>query len=216
MTPARILVADDHEIVRQGVRRIVEGQAGWVVCGEANTGRDVVAKAVDLKPDIVVLDVSMPELNGLEATGQIRRVAAAKVLILTVHETDQVVTEVLEAGAHGYIVKADAARTLVEAISALLAGGTYFTTRLHVIEDSGTVLDRRRAYAGERSGRLTPRQREVLQLITEGRTNRQIGAILGMTTKTAETHRANIQARLNLHSTSALVRYAIRNRIIEP
>ena len=216
MTPARILVADDHEIVRQGVRRIVEGQAGWVVCGEANTGRDVVAKAVDLKPDIVVLDVSMPELNGLEATGQIRRVAAAKVLILTVHETDQVVTEVLEAGAHGYIVKADAARTLVEAISALLAGGTYFTTRLHVIDDSGAGLDRRRAYVGERSGRLTPRQREVLQLITEGRTNRQIGAILGMTTKTAETHRANIQARLNLHSTSALVRYAIRNRTIEP
>ena len=120
MKPVRILIADDHEVVRQGVRTVLEGQAGWVVCGEASTGREAVAKAVDLQPDIVVLDISMPELNGLEATRQIRRAVSATILILTVHESDQVVPEVLDAGAHGYVLKTDAGRTLVEAIRALL------------------------------------------------------------------------------------------------
>ncbi len=132
MTPVRILIADDHEVVRQGVRTILEGQAGWVVCGEASTGRDAVTKAVDLQPDIVVLDISMPELNGLEATRQIRRVVPTKILILTVHESDQVVTEVLDAGAHGYVLKADAGRTLVEAIRSLLERQEFLTERVHV------------------------------------------------------------------------------------
>src|SRR5262245_5720739 len=105
MTPIRILIADDHEIVRRGLRTVLEGQAGWVVCGEAGTGREAVAKAVDLLPDIVVLDISMPELNGLEATRQIRRLSPAKILILTVHEADEVASEVLDAGAHGYVLK---------------------------------------------------------------------------------------------------------------
>jgi DNA-binding NarL/FixJ family response regulator len=216
MTPVRILIADDHEVVRQGVRTILEGQAGWVVCGEASTGRDAVTKAVDLQPDIVVLDISMPELNGLEATRQIRRVVPAKILILTVHESDQVVTEVLDAGAHGYVLKADAGRTLVEAIRALLERQEFLTERVHVA--AARRDGPQRAAAGRRGPErsLTPREREVLQLLTEGKTNKEIGVVLGVTTKTAETHRAHILTKLNLHSMSELVRYAIRNRIIEP
>jgi DNA-binding NarL/FixJ family response regulator len=214
MTPARILIADDHEVVRQGVRAVLEGQPGWVVCGEASTGREAVTRAIDLRPDVVVLDVSMPELNGLEATRQIRRAVPAKILILTVHESDQVVTEVLDAGAHGYVLKADAGRKLVEAIRALLRHQEFISERVRVV--AARRAGPRRAGAGRRgSGSLTPRQREVLQLLTEGKSNKEIGAALGMTTKTAETHRTHIMAKLNLHSMSELVRYAIRNRIIE-
>jgi DNA-binding NarL/FixJ family response regulator len=215
MKPVRILIADDHDVVRQGVRAVLEGQPGWVVCGEASTGREAVAKAVDLQPDVVVLDISMPELNGLEATRQIRRAVSARILILTVHESDQVVTEVLDAGAHGYVLKTDAGRTLVEAIGALLGRQEFFTERVHGVANRRTGT--RRAAADRRApGRLTPRQREVVQLLTEGKSNKEIGVVLGITTKTAETHRTHIMAKLHLHSMSELVRYAIRNRIIEP
>jgi len=155
----------------------------------------------------------MPELNGFEATRQIRRTVQAKVLILTVHESDQVVTEVLDAGAHGYVLKTDAGRTLVEAIRALLGRREFFTERVHVVADRRTGG---RAAVKPGAGRLTPRQREVVQLLTEGKSNKEISVILGMTTKTAETHRAQILAKLRLPSMSELVRYAIRNRIIEP
>ena len=213
MMPVRILVADDHEVVRQGVRMVLEGEAGWVVCGEARTGREAVTMAVDLRPDIVVLDISMPELNGLDATRQIRRVVPAKILILTVHESDQIATEVMGAGAQGYVLKSDAGRTLVEAIRALLRHQVFVTGR---VEASATNPPRARRPAGRGLSRLTPRQREVLQLLAEGRSNKEIGAALGVTTNTAETHRSHIMAKLNLHSMSELVRYAIRNRIIEP
>ncbi len=211
MKPVRILIADDHEVVRQGVRTVLEAQAGWIVCGEASTGREAVAKAVDLRPDIVILDVGMPELNGLEATRQIRRAMPAKILILTVHESDQVVTEMLDAGADGYMLKTDAGRKLVDAIRALLRDHEFFTERIRPAEPRHG-----KAAASGHSPRLTPRQREILQLITEGKSNKEIGATLGITTKTAETHRTQIMAKLNLHSMSELVRYAIRNRIIEP
>lgn len=215
MRSVRILIADDHDVVRQGVRAVLERHAGWVVCGEASTGREAVAKAVDLRPDVVVLDVSMPELNGLEATRQIRDVVPAKILILTVHESEQVVTEVLDAGAHGYVLKSDAGRTLVDAIRALLGHREFFTERVHAVADRRAAV-RRPAPARRASGLLTPREREVLQLLAEGRSNKEIAAGLGMTTKTAETHRAHILTKLNLHSMSALVRYAIRHHIIEP
>ena len=215
MKPVRILIADDHDVVRQGVRAVLEGQAGWVVCGEASTGREAVAKAIDLQPDVVVLDISMPELNGLEATRQIRRAVSARILILTVHESDQVVTEVLDAGAHGYVLKTDAGRTLVEAIGALLRHKAFLTERVHVVA-AREAGPHRAAAVTRASGPLTPREREVLQLLTEGKSNKEIGVVLGVTTKTAETHRAHILAKLHLHSMSELVRYAIRNRIIEP
>ena len=210
MRPVRILIADDHEVVRQGVRAVLEQQPGWLVCGEAITGREAVAKAIELRPDVVVLDVSMPELNGLEATRQIRQVLPAKVLILTVHDSDRLVTELLDAGVHGYVLKSDAGRTLVDAIRAVLRDGKFFTERVYPVAA-------RQAVSGGKHvvGLLTPREREVLQLLTEAKSNKEIGALLGMTTKTAETHRAHIMAKLNLHSMSELVRYAIRNHIIE-
>jgi DNA-binding NarL/FixJ family response regulator len=211
----RILIADDHDVVRRGVRAVLEGQAGWVICGEASTGREAVTKAIDLQPDVVVLDISMPELNGLEATRQIRRSVSTRILILTVHESDQVVAEVLEAGAHGYVLKSDAGRVLVDAIRALLRNQEFLTEGLHVVAARGTGP--RPAAGGTRaSGRITPREREVLQLLVEGKSNKEIGVLLGVTTKTAETHRAHVMAKLDLHSMSELVRYAIRNRIIEP
>ena len=145
MTPVRILIADDHDVVRQGVRAVLEAEPEWIVCGEASSGREAVAKAVELRPDIVVLDISMPELNGLEATRQIRRVVPAKILILTVHESDQVVTEVLDAGADGYVLKTDAGRKLVEAIRALLRHQTFFTERVADGDDpssGGDVVER--------------------------------------------------------------------------
>lgn len=216
MTPVRILIADDHDVVRQGVRAVLEAEPEWIVCGEASSGREAVAKAVELQPDVVVLDISMPELNGLEATRQIRGAVPAKILILTVHESDQVVTEVLDAGADGYVLKSDAGRKLVEAIRALLRDQRFFTERIRTVA-TRQPKDRRGIPATRGAGpRLTARQREVLQLLTEGRSNKEIGAMLGMTTKTAETHRTQIMAKLNLHSMSELVRYAIRNRIIEP
>jgi DNA-binding NarL/FixJ family response regulator len=215
MKPARILIVDDHEIVRQGVRAVLEGQAGWVVCGEASTGREAVAKAVDLRPDIVILDISMSELNGLEATRQIRRLVPAKILILTVHESEQVVTEVLAAGADGYVLKADAGRKLVEAVRALLGDQEFLTKRVYELA-SRAARPSGAAAPSRGSGRLTPREREVLQLLTEGKSNKEIGVALGMAAKTAETHRTHIMAKLDLHSMSELVRYAIRNRIIEP
>ena len=215
MTPVRILIADDHEVVRQGVRAVLEAEPAWIVCGEASSGREAVAMAVALRPEVVVLDISMPELNGLEATRQIRGVVPAKILILTVHESDQVVAEVLDAGADGYVLKTDAGRKLVEAIRALLQNQRFFTERVQAVATLSAGR-RRGATATQRPAQLTARQREVLQLLTEGKSNKEIGAMLGMTTKTAETHPTQIMAKLNLHSMSALVRYAIRNRIIEP
>lgn len=212
MTPVRILVADDHEIFRHGVRTLLERHAGWIVCGEASTGRDAVAKAVTLQPDVVVLDISMPELNGLEVVRKIRRAVTAKILILSVHEADQIVTEVVEAGAHGYVLKADAGNKLVRAVHAVLHDQPFFTERVRPLAAPAT---RRTGGSNSSSARLTPRQAEVLQLIAEGKSNKEVGATLGVTTKTAETHRAQIMTRLDLHSRTELVRYAIRNRIIE-
>jgi DNA-binding NarL/FixJ family response regulator len=215
VTPVRVLIADDHDVVRQGVRAVLEPEPEWIVCGEASSGREAVAKAVELRPEVVVLDISMPELNGLEATRQIRAAVPAKILILTVHESDQVVTEVLAAGADGYVLKTDAGRKLVEAIRALLLHQQFFTDQVRAVATRSA--GRRRGPPLRRGPRrLTPRQREVLQLLTEGKSNKEVGAALGMTTKTAETHRTQIMAKLNLHSMSELVRYAIRNRIIEP
>lgn len=214
MRPVRILIADDHDVVRKGVQAVLEQQPGWVVCGQATTGREAVAKAIDLRPDVVVLDVSMPELNGLEATRQIRRVLPAKILILTVHDSELLVKELLEAGVDGYVLKSDAGRTLVDAIRAVLEHRMFFTERVQAVA-AHQAGPHRPAAGKRRSERLTPREREVLQLLTEAKSNKEIGAVLGVTTKTAETHRAHIMAKLNLHSVSELVRYAIRNGIIE-
>jgi DNA-binding NarL/FixJ family response regulator len=213
MTPIRILIADDHEMVRRGVRSVLEQQPDWVVCAEATTGRETVAAAVRERPDVIVLDISMPELNGLEAARQIRHVWPANIIVLTMHDSDELVAEVLDAGARGYVLKSDAGRLLVDAVTAVLEQRAFMTERVSAIADQTTR--RRKGSVGTPQTRLTPREREVLQLLTEARSNKEIGTLLGMSTRTAETHRAHIMAKLNLHSVSELVRYAIRNRIIE-
>jgi DNA-binding NarL/FixJ family response regulator len=210
----QILIADDHEVVRQGIHALLEGHDGWRICAEASTGREAVTKAKDLRPDVVVLDVGMPELNGLEAARQIRAaVPNAKILILTVHEVEQLAQDFFEAGARGYILKSDAGRLLVDAIETLLKGGTFFTARMQASLDGWS--ERGVARDGFMATHLTRREREVLQLIAEGKSNKEIGGALKITTKTAETHRARLMAKLSLHSVADLVRYAIRNQIIE-
>jgi DNA-binding NarL/FixJ family response regulator len=212
--PVRILIADDHELVRQGIRAILSAEPGWVVCGEATTGREALTAALALKPDVIVLDLTLPELNGVEVTRQVRRALSARVLIVTMHDSDDMVQEAIDAGASGYVLKADAARTIADAVRAILSDGEFFSERFRAV----TASDWSQGSAGSelKSSRLTRREREVLQLLAEGQANKDIASTLGISPKTAETHRARIMAKLELHSISELVRYAIRNHIIEP
>ena len=217
MGTLRVLVADDHEIVRKGLRSILEEQPGWEIAGEASDGREAVDKAKALKPDVSVLDVSMPGLNGLEATRQmLRNEPETKVLILTMHESDPLIREVLDAGARGYLLKSDASRDLVTAVEAIRRNKTFFTARVAQMVLDG-YLDKKPKAATEDvpATRLTPRQREIVQLLAEGKSSKEVAVALGLSVKTAETHRANIMRRLDCHSVSELVRYAIRNKIIE-
>ena len=215
MSEVRILLAHDHEIVRRGLRSLIEGQSGWEVVAEAADGREAVEAARKLEPDVIVLDIGMPELNGLEATRQIRAtVQHAEILILTMHESEQLIRDVLAAGARGYLLKTDAGRDLVSAIETVRRRKPFFTSKVAEMVLDG-YLRLGDAGAGV-SGVLTPREREVLQLLAEGKNTKEVAVALNITNKTAETHRANIMRKLNLHSVGDLVRYAIRNRIIEP
>lgn len=218
MRGLRILVADDHPVVRQGLRSILEAQPGWEVSAEATTGREAVQKAKQLKPDVVVLDISMPELNGLDAARQILKVAPrTEVLILTMHESEELVREVLDAGARGYVLKSDAGRDLVAAVEALRQHKPYFTSRVSELVLEGYLKGGPRVeQAGATRSRLTPREREIVQLLAEGKSNKEVAVVLGISVKTAETHRTNIMRKLDLHSLSDLVRYAIRNKIVQP
>jgi len=218
MKALRILVADDHEVVRRGVRALLEAQSGWEVCAEALNGREAVESAKHCCPDIAVLDIGMPELNGLEAALQIRHaVPECEVLILTLHESEQVVREVLSVGARGYVLKSDAGRDLIAAVDALRRHKPFFASRVADI-----VLQGHLATPGSSVPQvvlrrtLTPRQREIVQLLAEGRSNKEVANILGISVKTAETHRTNIMRALDFHSMSELVRYAVRNKLIEP
>lgn len=213
MKPVRILVADDHELVRQGIRAIFQSEPQWTVCGEATNGRQAVTLTVELKPDLVVLDVALPEMNGIEATRQIRRTSAVPVLIVTMHDTDQIVQEVMDAGANGLVLKAEAGRTLADAVRAILLRGEFISERVERLTGPGSVDGRTGL---PKPQLLTSREREVLQLLAEGQANKEVATALGISTKTAETHRARIMAKLNVHSMSELVRYAIRNSIIQP
>jgi len=215
MSGLRILVADDHEIVRQGIRALVTAHPGWEVCAEATNGREAVEKTANLKPDIVILDIGMPSLNGLNATRQILQAdPQTKVLILTMHESDQVVREVLGAGARGYLLKSDAGRDLNTAIEALQRNKTFFTSKV-----AEMVLDNFRKGKSKPEGTLkdilTAREREVVQLLAEGKSTKEVAVVLGLSVKTAETHRSNIMRKLDIHSVSELVLYAVRNNIVQ-
>jgi len=216
MDKTRIVIADDHEVVRKGLRAILEAHPGWEVCGEASDGRSAVEKAQELRPAVVVIDIGMPQLNGLEATRQIlKNQPETRVLVLSVYESEQLVEEVLDAGARGYVLKSDASRDLVRAIEELLRNHTFFTSRVGqlVLE---TVLGKR-AHGKMKGGSspLTPREREVVQLLAEGKSSKEVAVALNLSVKTAETHRANIMRKLDVHSISELVLYAVKNNIVQ-
>ena len=216
MRDVRIVIADDHEIVRKGIAAQISQRPNWEVIAEATNGRDAVTVALRMKPDLVVLDLSMPELNGLAAASRIRaQWPEARILMLTVHDSEQVVREVLAAGAQGYVLKSDAGRTLMAALDALLEGGTFFTPKVGKMVLDGYL---RNPTSAEETGAgaLSPREREIVQLLAEGKSNKEVATALGISVKTAETHRSNIMRKAGFGSLAELVRYAIRNRIIEP
>src|SRR5262245_58376230 len=216
MSPVRILVADDHEVVRRGVCALLEGHAGFEVCDEAVDGREAVEKAKHSHPDVVILDIGMPGLNGFDAARQIRSVSPdSEVLILTMHESEQVIREVLAAGARGYVLKSDAGRDLITAVEALSRHKTFFTSRVAEMVLQKYLEGNPELVKSEATS-LTPREREVVQLVAEGRTNKEVATTLNISVKTAETHRTNIMRKLDCHCLSELVRYAIRNKIIDP
>jgi DNA-binding NarL/FixJ family response regulator len=211
----RILIADDHELFRRGVAAELTQVPGWVVAAEATNGRDAVALAASLKPDIVVLDLTMPELNGLEAARQIILAdPSARILILTAHESEQLVREVLSAGAQGYVLKSDAGRTLITGLQVLLEGGSFFTSNVaRMVLDGYLRSESREAVPAQT---LSAREREIVQLLAEGNSNKDIARVLDISVKTAETHRSNIMRKMGFESLAELVRYAIRNNIIDP
>ncbi|HTV53711.1 MAG TPA: response regulator transcription factor [Terriglobia bacterium] len=212
---SKVLVADDHESVRNGVRELIKTERAFEVCGEATDGREAVEKARQLKPDIVVIDVSMPELNGIEATRQIvKDDASAEVLVLTVYESEQIVDEILNAGARGYLLKSDVAYDLLFAIASLSQHRPFFTSKVASMVLQGYLENSARS-GGCNVSALTSREREVVQLLAEGKSNKEVAVIQGIEVKTAETHRANLMRKLGLHSVCDLVHYAVRNQIIE-
>jgi DNA-binding NarL/FixJ family response regulator len=211
----RILLADDHDVVRHGLRHLLEQQEGWTVCGEAGGGREAVEMVRRLQPDVAVLDVAMPDLNGLEATRQIRRASArTEVLVFTMHESEQLVREVLAAGAKGYLLKSDAARSIVAAVDALAARRPYFNWK-----GSETILEGflRAAAApdgqGDGAEPLTPREREIAQMLAEGRSNKEVAGRLDISVKTVETHRSALMRKIGARTVVDIVRYAVRNRL---
>ncbi len=218
MNPVRILIADDHEVVRRGLRTLLETQPNWEIVGEAITGRQAIEEVKRLAPDLVIMDITMPEMNGLEATRQLHKIAPdTQVLILSIHENEQLVHEVLEAGARGYVLKSDAGRDLIAAVESLCQHKLFFTPKVSemVLEGylkGGNLAENYKSPAN----RLTAREREIVQLLGEGQTNKEIADSLNISVKTVETHRSHIMEKLNLHSFGDLIRYAVRNQLMQP
>ncbi len=214
----RILIADDHELVRRGLCTLLQAHEGWEICGEATDGRDALEKANRLKPDVVILDVGMPNLNGLAATRQLaRQNPNCKIIVLTITDSDQVVQEALDAGARGFVLKSDAARDLVAAVEALQRNRMFLTPRVNDLVLAGFLDRGHRALHGAPPDlpRLTPREGEVIQLLAEGKSSKEVASLLNLSTKTAETHRSNIMRKLGFHSIRDLVVYAVKNNIIQ-
>jgi len=211
MPKTRILLADDHAVVRQGFKMLLSAQPDMEIVGEAANGREAVDSAEALRPDIVVMDVAMPELNGIEAT---RRLAASaphtRVIALSMHKDSVYVREILRAGARGYLLKDSGAEDLVSAIRAVAKGESYLSPAV-----SNAVLDDYRRHVTNPIDLLTSREREVLQMLAEGKTNKEIAGVLNLSVYTVDAHRGRIMEKLNLHSINDLVRFAVRNGIIE-
>jgi DNA-binding NarL/FixJ family response regulator len=217
MNSLRLLVVDDHDLFRRGVRTVLETNPAWKICGEATTGREAVAKSEKLKPDIVILDISMPDLNGVEAARRIRKASPnSEVLVLSMHYSDQLIREVVDAGVRGYVMKSDCGRDLVIAVETLAKHQPFFTPYvtdviLSKLNPRGPVTEIPELIRE----RLTSREREIVQLLAEGKSSKLVASSLGISYKTVETHRANIMRKLELHTVTELVRYAVRNQIIE-
>jgi DNA-binding NarL/FixJ family response regulator len=215
----RILIVDDHDVARRGIRSLLEAHPGWEICGEAKDGREAVECATKMKPDLVLLDIGMPGLNGLDAARQIHAACPdTRILILTMHDTEQVVREVLAVGARGFLLKSDSARDLVAAVEALQNHRTFFTTRVaQMVLDGYLHPTSGNNHGSSHSGRqvLTPREREVIQLLAEGKTTKEVAVTLDLSVKTAETHRTNLMRKLDLHSVADLTLYAVRNSIVQ-
>lgn len=211
----RILVADDHELVRRGVRGLLRARRGWTVVGEAANGRTAVEKANKLKPDIAIVDISMPDLDGLQVTRQIREAAPnTEVVVLTMHESDLMVRRVLDAGALGYVLKSDLATHLIKAVRDVSAGKRFLTARVSDIVLKGFLkAGNQPDPSGHSRVRPTIREVEIIRLLAEGKANKKIAAELGISVRTVETHRAKIMLKLGLHSLTELIHYAIRKEI---
>lgn len=214
----RILLADDHEIVRRGLRSLLEKHDGWEVCGEAGDGREAIDKALELKPDVIIVDIGMPSLNGLDTTRQLlKHDPEFKIIVLTITDSDQVIREALDAGARGFVLKSDAARDLVSAVEALQNKRMFFTPRVNDLVLAG-FLEKGRPVSKTEAPELptlTAREREVTQLLAEGNSSKEVATILNLSTKTVETHRSNIMRKLSFHSIRDLVVYAIKNNLIQ-
>jgi DNA-binding NarL/FixJ family response regulator len=212
----RILLADDHELVRRGIRGLLHAQRGWRVVGEAVNGREAVDKAKKLNPDVAILDIGMPHLDGLEATRQIREASPnTKILILTMHESEQMVRRVLEVGARGYVFKSDLAGQLMKAVKRVSQGKLFLTPKVSEIVLEGFLeAGKESRRTGSLQSRPTPREVEIIRLLAEGKRNKEIAAALGITARTVETHRAKIMLKLGLHSLTEIIHYAIRNEMV--
>jgi two-component system, NarL family, response regulator NreC len=212
----RILLADDHKVVRQGTRALLSTVPEWEIVGEADNGRDAVSLTSELKPDIVILDIGMPELNGLDATRQIKKkLPQTEVLIFTGQETEELVHDVFDSGARSYIMKTDAADHLIDALKALSEHKHFFTSRISEIVFARYIQGKKTVEGAPEKSRITDREREIVQLLAEGKSSKEIATILGISVRTVETHRAAIMKKLGLKSFSELIRYAVRNKIIE-
>lgn len=217
MNQVRILLADDHDVVRRGIRCLLEERPNWVVCGEARTGREAVACAAAMQPDVAVLDLAMPDLNGIEATRQIAKVSSkTEVLLFTIHMTEALLPEVVSAGARGYLLKSDAAQYIVAAVESVAHHRPFFSPSVSAAAigdlSRGGARQAGEAHAAQT---LTPREREVTQLIAEGRSNKKIAILLDLSVKTVETHRAAVMRKLGVNSVAGVVRYAVRNHLTE-
>ena len=214
MPKVRILLGDDHTLVRQGFRKILEQQPDWEIVAEASDGRMAVKYALELRPDVAVLDIGMPLMNGIEATRQIVRRTDVRVLILSMHSTEAYVVEALKAGAKGYLLKDSADVDLLRAIAAVSTGKSFFSPPVARVMLDDYVRHLAEKGIADRYDTLSEREREVFQLIAEGRSNKEIADLLSLSLTTIETHRAHILQKLDVHNTAELVLYAVRRGII--
>jgi two-component system response regulator NreC len=211
----RILLGDDHTVVRQGLRRILEAQAGWEVVAEASDGRDAVACAIELEPDVIVVDIGMPLLNGIEATRQIvRRLPHVGVLVLSMHSDEAFITRALQAGARGYLLKDAADTDLIRAVAAVAAGKSFFSPAAAKVMLDDYLRHLAKKGIVDRYEALSEREREIFQLVAEGHSNKEVADLLSISVATVETHRSHILQKLDIHSTAELVLFAVRRGVI--